>query len=107
MDRKKLEAMLAAGSDNVMLRYALASLLIKQDEPTQAIEHLEIALEQDSAHSASWKLLGKTLAATGQSERAVEVYLQGISIAEARGDIQAAKEMNVFLKRARRDLSAD
>ena len=78
MDRAKLEAMLFAGTDNVMLRYALASLLLKEGELHEAITHLEKALEQDSSHSASWKMLGKALTASGQTSMvhpARRVYL--------------------------------
>jgi hypothetical protein len=35
----------------------------------------------------------------------VTAYEHGITIAETRGDIQAAKEMKVFLKRLQRQLS--
>ena len=51
---------------------------------------------------AAWKALGKTLVDSGQPAAALAAYEQGISVAEARGDIQAAKEMTVFAKRIRK-----
>jgi len=35
---------------------------------------------------------------------AADAYEQGIAVAEERGDIQAAKEMRVFLKRSNKAL---
>ena len=102
MDRGKLEQMLATGTDNVMLRYALASELVKAGLAGEAVTHLERALEMAPDHSASWKLLGKTLAASGETARAVEAYEKGIAVAEQKKDIQAVKEMTVFLKRLRK-----
>ena len=57
------------------------------------------ALERDAQYSAAWKLLGKALAEAGDGPCAAEAYAQGIAVAEARGDVQAAKEMRVFLRR--------
>ena len=49
--------------------------------------------------TAAWKLLGKALAEAGDGPGAATAYAQGIAVAEARGDVQAAKEMRVFLRR--------
>ncbi len=104
MDRARLEQMLAAGTDNVMLRYALGSALIKESAATEAATHLRRAVELAPGHSASWKLLGKALTAAGDAEGAVAAYEQGIATAEAKKDVQAVKEMRVFLQRLRRQL---
>ena len=40
--------------------------------------------------------------APGSTERAADVYERGIAAAREAGDIQAAKEMEVFLKRLRK-----
>lgn len=82
-----------------MLRFGLGSALFKAGEHEQAIAHLQAALRHDAKHSASHKLLGKALAAAGRREDAIAAYEEGIRTAEARGDIQAVKEMRVFLKR--------
>jgi predicted Zn-dependent protease len=94
-----LEAMLAAGQDNALLRYSLGNAYLNEGQPDKAIEHLQVAVEQDPAYSAAWKIYGKALAEAGQNDAAMVAYEQGINTAEARGDIQAAKEMRVFLKR--------
>jgi predicted Zn-dependent protease len=106
VDRGALERMLAAGTDNVMLRYALGSALLKASAAEEAVVHLRKGLELAPDHSASWKLLGKALTAAGDAAAAVAAYEQGIATAEAKKDVQAVKEMRVFLKRLRRQLEA-
>jgi hypothetical protein len=54
----------------------------------------------DPTYSAAWKLYGKALAAASRFEDAVAAYDRGIAAAEEKGDLQAAKEMRVFRKRA-------
>jgi uncharacterized protein HemY len=87
------------GRDNALLRFALGSAFIKHEKYTEAITHLEKAVDLDPHYSAAWKLYGKALAASGQRVKAARVYEQGIAAAERKGDKQAAKEMRVFLKR--------
>ena len=57
------------------------------------------AVQHDPGYSAAWKILGKALTEIGDNEAAGAAYQKGIKIAEVKGDIQAAKEMKVFLKR--------
>ncbi len=95
----KLEAMLAAGQDNALLRFSLGSEHLKAKQLDQAIEHFRKCLQHDSKYSAAWKLLGQALTEAGQSDEAVKVYEEGMRVAEAKGDKQAVKEMGVFLKR--------
>ena len=72
-----------------------------------AIEHLASAVDQDPGYSAAWKLYGKALAAADRPEQAAQAYRQGIAVAEKNGDIQAAKEMRVFLKRIEKATKSD
>lgn len=97
-----LEKMLAGGQDNALLRYTLGSEYLKAGDAERAIVHLAEAVRQDANYSAAWKLYGKALAEAGRVEDAEKTYAQGIEVAEARGDVQAAKEMKVFLKRIRK-----
>ena len=93
------EKMLAAGQDNTLLRFGLGQAYLNEGQADRAIEHLRAALGHDQDYSAAWKLLGKALAEEGEIEAAMEAYEKGIAAAEQKGDIQAAKEMKVFLKR--------
>jgi predicted Zn-dependent protease len=93
------ENLLAQGKDNALLRYSLGNELHKAQRLDEAIAHLRAALDHDPCYSAAWKLLGKCLTEAGQTQGALETYRQGIAAAEAKGDIQAAKEMKVFARR--------
>jgi predicted Zn-dependent protease len=97
--QENLEAMLAAGQDNPLLRFTLGNTLLKQGRAQEAAEHLSQAVRQDPGYSAAWKVYGKALQALGDSEGAVHAYETGIAAAGQKGDVQAAKEMQVFLKR--------
>lgn len=94
--------MLARGQDNALLRFTLGELHFKRGAHVQAIEHLSKAVDQDPQYSAAWKLYGQALAAAGRKSEALTAYDRGIEVAEGRGDLQAAKEMQIFTKRLRK-----
>ncbi len=95
----ELLKLLDKGPDNALLRFSIASAYLKEDQVEQALVHLEKAVEIDPRYSAAWKLYGKTLLQKGEEEQAEEVLVKGIKVASERGDIQASKEMEVFLRR--------
>lgn len=97
--RENLEALLAKGQDTALLRFSLGDLCLKAGDADTAALHLARALELDPQYSAAWKLYGRALAQGGRRDEAMAAYEQGIAVAQARGDIQAAKEMRVFRKR--------
>ena len=99
-----LEAMLAGGQDNALLRYTLGTHYFKNGEAQRAVEHLREAVRLDPAYSAAWKMYGRSLAAANDLDGARDAYLQGIQTAENRGDKQAAREMQVFLRRIQKQL---
>lgn len=101
------EKMLAAGRDNALLRYSLGNEYLKLGRLEAAAEHLQAAVGFDAHYSAAWKLLGRALAEQGRLEAALETYRQGIAAAEAKGDIQAAKEMGVFARRLEKQLGGE
>ena len=102
---ENFESLLAQGRDDALLRYSLANEYFKGGLFDRAVEHLQKAVEHDPTYSAAWKLYGKALMELGEHQRAVDAFEQGISAARERGDIQAAKEMEVFQKRARKKLN--
>ncbi|MBX3677352.1 MAG: tetratricopeptide repeat protein [Rhodocyclaceae bacterium] len=89
--------------DGALLRFSLGSEYLKAGEAAQAAVQFRAAVEKDPKYSAAWKLLGKSLAEAGQAEAALAAYREGIAVAEAKGDLQAAKEMTVFARRLERD----
>lgn len=100
--RAKLEAMLEGGQDTALLRFSLGELCVKEGDADAAVGHLQKAVTLDPDYSAAWKFLGRALADAGRSDEAADAFEQGIAVAEARGDHQAAKEMLVFARRLAR-----
>jgi Tfp pilus assembly protein PilF len=99
---ENLEAMLAGGQDNALLRFTLGSALFKEGAAVRAAEHLQMAVKLDPEYSAAWKVYGKALQSLDELEAACKAYETGIAIATRKGDVQAAKEMTVFLKRVQK-----
>jgi Tfp pilus assembly protein PilF len=104
---ENLEAMLAAGQDNALLRFTIGSELFKQGDGHLATQHLREAVRQDPEYSAAWKILGKVLLSLGDFSGACRAFEQGIETAERKGDIQASREMQVFLRRAQKAAAGD
>lgn len=100
--RRNLELMLERGQDSPLLRFALGQECLKANDLVTAIDHLRQAVDQNPRYSAAWKALGEAHTRAGSVERAADVYERGIAAAREAGDVQAAKEMEVFLKRLRR-----
>lgn len=88
--------------DNALLRYSLGNEYLKAGDAVRAAEFFRSATDKDPNYSAAWKLQGKALAEAGQIEAALAAYQRGIAVAQARGDLQAAKEMTVFARRLER-----
>jgi Tfp pilus assembly protein PilF len=103
--RENLQLMLERGQDSPLLRYSLGLEFLKAGDYLAAIDHLRQAVDQNPGYSAAWKALGEAHAAAGSPERAAEIYELGIAAAHKNGDIQAAREMGVFLKRLRRQIA--
>lgn len=99
---EQLEVLLAKGQDNALLRFGLGSGYLKAGSPARAIEHLHAAVGHDPHYSAAWKALGKALTDAGRLTEAMAAYEAGIRSADAKGDVQASKEMQVFLRRLRK-----
>jgi Tfp pilus assembly protein PilF len=100
--RDNLQLMLERGQDSPLLRYALGLECLKAGDLVTAIDHLRQAIDQNPRYSAAWKALGEAHTRAGSPDRAADVYERGIAAAQAAGDVQAAKEMGVFLKRLRK-----
>jgi Tfp pilus assembly protein PilF len=97
--RAALEKLLAGGRDDALLRFSLGGACLKEGDAAAAVAHFSKAVEYDAGYSAAWKLLGQALVDSGRPAEAADAWTRGIETAEAKGDVQAAKEMRVFLKR--------
>ena len=98
----RLQRLIGGPRDNALLHHAIGVEWLKLGGARQAAEALRAATSRDASFSAAWKLLGKALSDCGDTTGAGEAWRHGIVAAEARGDVQAAKEMRVFLRRLER-----
>ena len=98
----RLEAILERGGDSASLRYALGCEYLKAGDPARAAGHLSKAVLLAPDYSAAWKQLGRAQTDAGLEDRAMDSYRHGIRVANERSDIQAAREMTVFLNRLRK-----
>jgi predicted Zn-dependent protease len=101
-----LEKLLGGPRDSALLRYSLGNEYLKGGDAAAAATHLREAVRRDAAYSAAWKLLGRALADSAQPESALAAYREGIRVAEAKGDKQAAKEMAVFARRLEKQIKS-
>ena len=94
-----LERLLAAGKDGALLRFGMGNEHLKRGDAETAAVHFRRAVEIDPTYSAAWKMLGRALAQTQRPADALSAWNQGIAAAERRGDKQAMREMQVFVRR--------
>jgi len=99
MDKDNFLKMIAAGRDNALLRLTLGNLYLEEGDAASAAEHLRQAVERDAGYAAAWKQLGKALLALGREDEARRAWTDGIAAANAKGNVQAVKEMTVQLRR--------
>ncbi|HVC48707.1 MAG TPA: hypothetical protein VND43_00865 [Burkholderiales bacterium] len=85
--------------DSASLRYGLGLAYMDDKLPQLAQYELQKAIEMQPDFAAAWKALGKALAAIDNLPGAKAAWTEGILVARKQGNIQAAKEMEVFLRR--------
>lgn len=103
---KRLESLLMAGQDNLLLRFGLGKAYAEQHQYSLAIQHLERAIELDPSHSSSWFWLGRACFEDQQLKRAQSTLERTISVAQTKGDKQTVKMAEVFLRRTNKALES-
>lgn len=99
---ERLRAQIGGVRDGALLRFSIGNALLGDGRYADAAQSFREALTFDADYSAAWKLLGKALLAVDDEEGAAAAWTSGIATATRRGDIQAAREMTVFLNRLSR-----
>src|SRR4029450_2209995 len=102
MDTERLrqfQELIALEPDDTVLRFGLGELYIEAKDFASAAEQFAEILRLDPHYSAAYRYLGQAYAALGRASEAEAVFQQGIAVAEARGDLQTPKEMQVLLRR--------
>ncbi len=79
--------------DDTVALYGLGDVAFYRENFKEAVSHLERVVALDEKYSAAYLLLGKSLEASANLERAMQVYKKGIDVASKRGDMMPANEM--------------
>ena len=98
----RLRAQVGGPRDGALLRFSIGNALLAAGDAAAAAAAFREATGFDATYSAAWKLLGRALLDAGDAGAASDAWERGIEVARARGDEQAAKEMQVFLRRLRK-----
>lgn len=85
--------------NNAMILYSLGGDLFKEGRYEEARTYLERAIGAKPDYSAAYRTLGRVLAAQGEDEGALAVFGKGREVAVQRGDLQIAREIDVFAGR--------
>ena len=96
---RQFQELIALEPEDTVLRFGLGELYIEAEDFAGAAEQFAEIVRLDPQYSAAYRYLGQAYTALDRPQAATEVFQRGIAVAEARGDLQTAKEMQVFLRR--------
>jgi len=96
---ERLRQLCGGPRDGALLRFSLGTALLGAGAAAEAVIELRRAVGFNPDYSAAWKLLGRALVETGDLAQARQAWSDGIAAAQRAGDVQAQKEMRVFLNR--------
>lgn len=102
MDAERLaqwKEIIALDPSDPSSHFGLGKELFDAGDHARAAEEFKTAIGLDERYTAAYRLLGNALEKTNRLAEAMAVYQKGLQIAEETGDLQAGKEMQVFLKR--------
>jgi predicted RNA polymerase sigma factor len=95
--RQQIEAMLAGEPDDPVLRYALAMELVGSGENDAAVQCFQELMTRVPDYVPAYLQAGQLLTRLDRQEEARTVYRTGIVMAQKKGDLHAAGEMENFL----------
>jgi Tfp pilus assembly protein PilF len=96
-----LRALLEEEPDDALLRLTLGKEYLEGGDAEAALPHLERVVAVDPRYTVAYRYLGTALERLERTADAADVWERGIAVAEETGDLQAGKEMRVFLDRLR------
>lgn len=83
--------------EDPLANYGMGEISFNRKEYENAKSYLDKVLKADEKYSVAYVLLGKTLVALGESDKAKEVFERGVDIAAKNGDLMPANEMQNLL----------
>ena len=84
---------------NPMVLYSLGNELFKEGRHAEARDYLKRAVEHKPDYSVAYRMLGRAHFELCEDAEARDVFERGRRVAEANGDLQTVKEIDVFRKR--------
>jgi tetratricopeptide (TPR) repeat protein len=97
----RLRELLARDPDDATSAFALGRALLELGRHEEAQAPLRRAVAIQPSYSAAWRDLGRALLASGNAAEAARVLEAALPEADRSGDLQTAREMRTFLRRAR------
>ena len=98
MFRKLLER----DPENPMVLYSLGNELFKEQRYSEAKTYLSRAVRNKPDYSVAYRTLGRVLYELHEDDEARRVFAHGREVADANGDLQTVKEIDVFVRRLER-----
>jgi predicted Zn-dependent protease len=92
------QQMLAADPENTMVRFGLANELLKAERWPEAIEALNVYLQQADDEGAAYGMLARAYERTGQRDEARAAYEKGIQTALAHNHPSMAEDYRMTLE---------
>ena len=99
MRSEMFRKLLQRDEKNPMVLYSLGNELFKEGNYAEARDHLRRAVEQKPDYSVAYRMLGRAHYELGENAEARDVFDRGRGVAEANGDLQTVKEIDVFSRR--------
>jgi uncharacterized protein HemY len=85
--------------DNPMILFTLGTELFKEGRYQEARGLLARAVENKPDYSVAYRMLGRAHYELHDDAEARRVFEKGREVAEANGDLQTVREIDVFLRR--------
>jgi Tfp pilus assembly protein PilF len=95
--KQQIEAMLAEDPDDPFLRYGLAMEYVGEGDNESAVRCLRELLARTPDYVPAYLQAGQALTRLDREEEARATYRTGIAVAQKKGDVHAAGEMEQFL----------
>ena len=88
--------------NNAMILFSLGTELFKEGRYQEATGLLARAVENKPDYSVAYRMLGRAHYELREDAEARRVFEKGREVAEANGDLQTVREIDVFLRRISR-----
>lgn len=85
--------------DDPVVRFGLAGAYLDAGDAEAAVTEYAEAIRLKPDYTAAHRGLGRALERAGRRAEAVAAYGRGLEVAGRTGDLQTAKEIEVFLRR--------